>query len=196
MRRIFLAACSLVCVIAPARPACAEWLLTPFTGVTARASTGFFDPDDAARRTKIAAGIAVSKAWRRVALEVEIGIIPGFFSGGDADALITSSRLLTMTASAVAPLPRLGPVRPYGVAGLGAVRVSMRDAADVFPVAEWQPVLDIGGGAMVPISRRIGAGIDARYFWSRRGDGSESSIGFGNTYVQFWRISARMTIGG
>ena len=70
----------------------------------------------------------------------------------------------------------------------------MRDVADVFPVAEWQLMFDAGVGGMVPAGQRISFGADARYFRSRRGDGAGSSIGFGATFVDFWRVSARMTI--
>ena len=70
----------------------------------------------------------------------------------------------------------------------------MQDVADVFPVAEWQVMFDAGAGMMVPAGGRISLGADARYFRSRRGDGADSPIGFGATFVNFWRVSARMTL--
>jgi hypothetical protein len=41
---------------------------------------------------------------------------------------------------------------------------------------------------------RLSLGADARYFRSRRRDGADSSIGFGETYVDFWRVSARLSL--
>ena len=192
--RIVIAAASLLTVLASERPAHAQWSLTPSVGVTARTSSGYFDPDDAVARRKIVLGLAVSRTWRRFGVEVEATQIPDFFNGRNDDALITNSRVRTLMGNLVVTLPRTGPVRPYAVVGAGGVHVRMRDLADVFPVNEWQLMFDAGAGAMVPAGRRLSFGADARYFRSRRGDGAGSSIGFGETFVNFWRVSARMSI--
>jgi len=138
--------------------------------------------------------MAVSKPWRRVVIETEIAHLPGFFSGSDADAIVTGSHVFTVTGNVMAGLPRVGPLRPYVVTGVGAVHVGMRDVLDLFPVSEWQLMFNAGVGVMVPAGSRISVGADARYFRSRRGDGAESSIGFGTTFVGFWRLSARVSI--
>ncbi len=191
---VFIAAACLMTLLAATRPAEAQWLITPSVGVTARASSGFFDPDDAAARRKIVLAVALSRTWRRFGIEVEGAQIPDFLSGRGDNAIITASRVRTIMGNLVVNLPRTGPLRPYAVAGLGGAHVTMSDVADVFPVSEWLLMFDAGAGVMVPAGRRIAVGADARYFRSRPGDGTASSIGFGETFVNFWRVSARMTI--
>jgi opacity protein-like surface antigen len=188
------AAGSLLALLAAAAPVEAQWLVTPLVGVTARGHSGYFDPDAAAARRKLVIGTAVSKPWRSLRIEAEIAHMPGFFSGREPSAIITSSRVFTVTGNVIARVPRLGRFHPYAVAGLGAVHVRMRDVADVFPVSEWQLMFDAGAGVMMAVTKRIGIGADARYFRSRRGDGTQSSIGFGSTFVDFWRLSTRMSI--
>jgi hypothetical protein len=70
----------------------------------------------------------------------------------------------------------------------------MRDTADVFSVSEWQPVLNVGAGLLVPVTGRFSVRGDARYTLSRRADGADSSIGFGQTYVDLWRVTAGLAI--
>jgi opacity protein-like surface antigen len=193
-RRLVFAGACLITLLAATRPVEAQWSLTPSVGVTARASTGYFDPDDAVARRKIVFGLALSRTWRRFGVELDVAQVPDFFSGRDDNAIITSSRVRTITGNLVVHLPRTGPLRPYAVAGLGGVHVTARDVAEVFPVSEWLLMFDAGAGVMVPAGRRMSFGADARYFRSRRGDGTASSIGFGETFADFWRLSARMTI--
>jgi opacity protein-like surface antigen len=174
-------------------PAAAQWQVTPAAGLTVGARTGHFDPDDVAEQSKMVIGLAIAKTWGRFGVEADAAAVPGFFSG-DGDAIITSSRVTTVTGNFVARLPGLGRLRPYAVAGVGAVHVRMRDVADVFPTSEWQMVFDAGAGVMVPAGRRISVGADARYFRSQRAEPGESAVGFGNTFVDFWRVTARVSI--
>lgn len=192
--RFFIAAVCVMSLLAATRPVGAQWSLTPSVGVTVHATSGYFDPDNAVARRKTVLGVALSRTWDRFGAEVEATQIPDFFSGREGNAIITSSRVRTIMGNVVLNLPQTGPVRPYAIAGLGGVQVTMRDVADVFPVDEWQLVYNAGAGGMVPVGRRLSFGADVRYFRSRLGDGTGSSIGFGATYVNFWRVSARMTI--
>ena len=198
MRKSIFAALCLVTLPAFVQPAEAQWSVTPSAGLALRGRTGYFDPDDAARRRKFVFGLAVARTWRRFGVEAEVARVGGFLTGRGDAALITSSSIHTATANLIVKLPRAGPFQPYAVAGLGAGRVSAQDVADLVPVSECQLLFDVGAGVQVPASRRISFGADARYFRSRRGAGSSSSIGFGDTFVDFVRLSATMTfaIGG
>ena len=180
-------------VLGTARPACADWLVTPFAGMTAGGRTGYFDPDDAASRSKPAFGVAVTRAWGRFGVEGELARVPGLFTA-DEGGLIASRSLLSVSGSAIANLPSLGRLKPYAVAGVGAIRVRIQDTGDVFSVSEWQPVLNVGAGLLVPVTGRFSLRGDARYTFSRRGDGASSSIGFGATYLDFWRVTAGLAL--
>lgn len=193
MRASILALCVIAAVLGTARPSHADWLLAPFAGVTAGGRTGYFDPDDAASRSKPAFGVAITRVWGRFGVEGELAGVPGFFTA-DEGGLISSSSLLSLSGNAVAKLPSLGGLNPYAVAGVGAIRVRMQDAADVFSVSEWQPALTAGGGVLVPVTGRFSVRGDARYTRSRRGNGAGSSIGFGETYVDLWRLTAGLAL--
>jgi opacity protein-like surface antigen len=183
----------MVATLATAQPARADWFLTPFAGVTASGRTGYFDPDAAVSRTKPVVGTALTRTWRRFAAEGELALVPNFFTAGDG-GLITSSSLLSLSGNAIVNLPSLAGVTPYAVAGAGVVRVQIRHTADVFSVSEWQPVLNVGAGLLVPVAGRFSLRGDARYTLSRRGEGADSSIGFGQTYVDLWRVTAGLAI--
>lgn len=188
-----LALCVIAAVLGTARPTRADWLLTPFAGLTAGGRTGYFDPDDAASRSKPAFGVAVTRVWGRFGVEGELAGVPGLFTASEP-GLITSSSLLSVSGNAMAKLPSLGSIEPYAVAGVGAIRIRMQDTADVFSVLEWQPVLNVGAGLLVPVTGRFSVRGDARYTFSRRGNGADSSIGFGETYVDFWRLTAGLAL--
>ena len=193
MRARILTLGVVVAMIGTAQPARADWLLIPFAGVTAGGRTGYFDPDAAVSRTKPVVGVAVTRTWRRFAAEGELALVPNFFTAGDGQ-LITSSSLLSLSGNAIVNLPSLAGLRPYAVAGAGVVRVQMEHTADIFSVSEWRPVLNVGAGLLVPVAGRLSLRGDARYTVSRRRDGAESSIGFGQTYVDFWRVTAGLAI--
>jgi opacity protein-like surface antigen len=194
MRTGIRALCVVAAVLGSARPVSAEWLLTPFIGLTAGGRTGYFDPDDAVSRTKPAFGVAVTRVWGRFAAEGEIAGVPGFFTAGDG-GLITSSSLLSVSGNVIITQPFLSGLKPYAVAGIGAIHVRVQDTADVFSVSEWQPLFTLGGGVLVPVTRHLRVRGDARYRFSRRSDGAGSTIGFGTLYVDFWRISAGVSVG-
>jgi opacity protein-like surface antigen len=193
MRTSILAPAVVCLLFVAAAPAAAQWQVTPMAGLTVRARTGHFDPDDVAEKSKAVFGLGIAKTWGRFGVEVDAAAVPGFFTG-DGDAIITSSRVTTVTGNFMVNLPGIGKARPYAVAGAGGVHVRMRDVADVFPTSEWQMVFSAGAGVMVPVARRISVGADARYFRSQRSEPGESTVGFGNTFVDFWRVTARMTI--
>ena len=176
-------------VAGDAQPVFAQWLVVPFVGATAGAKTGYFNPDRAVEQKKPMVGVSVSKKWKRLYIEADLTEIPGFFTGNAEDRVITSSNVLLFSGSLIATLPTLGRVTPYGVAGLGAQHVRIRDEADVFPVSTWQPALTVGGGVLLRVRPRIQVRADVRYAISRRDEGVASSIGFGTNYLDFWRPS-------
>ena len=190
VRRVLLA---LLFVCGAANGAHANWLLTPFAGVTFGGDTGFFDPDDAASRSKLAIGASVTRMWGRFGAEAEVVSVPGFFTGGD-DGLITSSGVLGVTGNAIVNLPKFGRIRPYVLAGLGAVRVTIEDVGDVFPVSEWQPALTAGAGVLVPLSGRFSVRADGRFTGSRTAKSDADASVFGDTYVEYWRVTAGLAI--
>src|SRR5688572_14456457 len=94
MRKSVFAALCLLTLPAFVQPAEAQkWSVTPSAGVALRGRTGYFDPDDAARRPKLVLGLAVSRTWRRFGVEAEVARVSGFLTGRGDAAIITSSSI-------------------------------------------------------------------------------------------------------
>ena len=192
--KVFVVLSFSLVVQAQATPGFGDWQFTPFVGATSGASTGYFDPDNAVSSRKLVIGGAVSRRWRRFSVEGELANVPAFFTGEGEQRIVTESNVLSLTGNLMANLPGVGRVRPYAVVGLRALRVRIRDAADVFPVSGWHPAGNVGGGVLVRLTPRVSLGTDVRYTASRRDEGAESSIGFGTIYLDFWRTSVGMAI--
>jgi opacity protein-like surface antigen len=60
--------------------------------------------------------------------------------------------------------PKIGPVQPYGLGGIGLIRTSVEEAVESND--ENQIGYDVGGGLMVFFGRHIGIRGDIRYFHS------------------------------
>ena len=108
---------ALLALLAGARPARADWLLTPFAGATVRTDTVFLDLDGVATRPHPVYGVALTRFPERVfGVNVEATAMPSLFTGHD---LVGSSRVLTAMGSVVIALPkRLSHVvRPYATIG-------------------------------------------------------------------------------
>ena len=192
--KVFIVLSFSMAVQAQATPAFGDWQFTPFVGATAGARTGYFDPDNAASSRKLVIGAAVSRTWRRFSVEGEAADVPAFFTGEGEQRIVTASNVFSVTGNVTVGLPGAGRVHPYAIAGLGAMRVTIRDAADVFPASGWHPAGNVGAGVLVRLAPRVSLRTDVRYTRSRRDDGAESSIGFGTTYLDFWRTSVGLAI--
>jgi hypothetical protein len=156
----------LLALLAGARPARADWLLTPFAGTAIRTDTGFLDLDGVAGRSHATYGAALTRFPERVfGADVEASAIPSAFSGHD---LVESSRVLTLTGSVVIALPKRWSrvVRPYATIGAGLIHVRSADIAGIFPIDSTRPAASAGVGAWLPITRRFGARAHVRFLRS------------------------------
>src|SRR5687768_320485 len=99
MRKSVFAALCLLTSPAFVQPAEAQWSVTPSAGVALRGRSGYFDPDDAARRRKLVLGLAASRTWRRFGVEAEVARVSGFLTGRGDAAIITSSSIHTATGN-------------------------------------------------------------------------------------------------
>ena len=81
----------------------------------------------------------------------------------ETDAVfVIDGRATTLTGNLIVGIP-LGPVRPYGVGGLGWVRTDV-GAADGSPGRDDGLAVDFGGGVMGFLEDRVGVRVDLRYF--------------------------------
>jgi hypothetical protein len=88
-------------------------------------------------------------------------VVPSVFTGHQ---LVDSSRVLTASASLVVAVPRsVWRIRPYAVLGVGLVRSTSSDAANLLPISSTQPGFHLGGGVWVPVAKRVALRGDVRF---------------------------------
>jgi len=92
--------------------------------------------------------------------EEEIAYAPDFF--GNAPGL--SSSVLTLMSNAMV-VPKIGPVRPYVLAGIGLIKTHVQfTPSSVLTTNDTDLGWDIGGGAMVEVAPHVAVRGDLRYF--------------------------------
>src|SRR6185503_5771103 len=107
-------------------------------------------------------------------LEVEATVVPSVFSGHQ---LVDSSRVLTGSASLVVAVPRsVWRIRPYAVLGVGLVRSTSSDVANLLPISSTQPGFHLGGGVWVPVAKRVAIRGDVRFLRTTTGDDSAFAV--------------------
>ena len=158
-------------------PANAQAFFTPWAGAT-------FKGDAPAR--KLTYGAAMTFMDRTAGFEIDLGYTPDFFNQQAGLALIADSNVTTAMGSLVIG-PRIGRVRPYGVAGLGIVR-SRIGATDLFSHLDTNDFgVNAGGGVMIRISRRAWLRGDLRYFRSLQDPSNDNGLDVTLGKFYFWR---------
>ncbi len=163
----------LVFVGGVASPASADWLLTPYVGVTFGGSANFGDVgsiDDNFER-KVAYG--VNAAWMgagAIGFEIDFGTTPNFYEStfGTGDFDWGDSNVTTLMANLVVGAPIGGQsgfgFRPYGSAGIGLLRSNVSSLGLFDDLSTNELGVNFGGGAHVFFSDNLGLRGDVRYF--------------------------------
>jgi hypothetical protein len=186
----FFAACSL-----PA-PAAADWLVSPYVGLRLVANTTFLVGGQTADKDKFTFGSSIGLLTDGVlGVEADIAFVPGFFEG--ASITEGSSRVTTVMGNVIVAAPldlvRYG-LRPYLVGGGGLLRARARGgppldvliASDLFG-------MNVGGGALGPISERTSLRFDVRYFRNLHGDQEAIVFAESGVKLSFWRGTVGLT---
>ena len=125
----------------------ADWLITPFLGTSFASQTTFLIFEEGAG-PKLTLGASVSLLGDGVfGLKAEVAHTPRFFEGNDPLGLVLTSRVTTVSGSAVVAAPLAmtrESLRPYLVGGIGLIQARSKHAADLFPVDENLPAVHIG----------------------------------------------------
>ena len=162
-----------------ATPARADWLLTPFLGVTFGGDT----PNE----------------------QVNYGLSFAFLGGGvfgvEFDAVdhpellrlrqpavpLEDSNVSTVMGNLMLSIP--GPVRPYASGGVGLVRIGATSVGNVFDVDDNSFGFNVGGGIMGQFSEHVGVRGDLRYFRSVQDSDVGDDIDLDLGGFNFWRGS-------
>jgi opacity protein-like surface antigen len=179
------AAVALLFLVGVSTPASADWLFTPYLGVTFGGSADFGDVgsfDDNFER-KVTYG--VNAAWMGagiVGFEVDFGTTPNFFenTGGVSDFDWGDNNVTTLMANFIVGAPVGGQTgigfRPYGSAGIGLLRTSVGDTTLFDGLSTNDLGFNVGAGAHAFFNDNVGLRGDVRYFRGLTGDDAGDSL--------------------
>ena len=212
-KNVLRASLVLVFVTGMARPAAADWLLTPYLGIVFNGAANTIDVDtleeEFRRRTNLgiaAAGMASGIfGW-----EVDLSHTRNFFQlteggGDDSDFFDVTSSLTTLMGNLVIGIPiggtTGGGVRPYVTGGLGLMRARI-EVDDLFDDLSTNDLaFNFGGGAHLFFSDNIGIRGDVRYFRGLEQRDDDDPLedddfideDFGLEDFDFWRATIGIT---
>jgi opacity protein-like surface antigen len=121
--------------------------------------------------------------------ETEFAYARDFFGAGPD----LSSNVLTVMGN-VMLVPKIGPVRPYALAGLGIIRSHVELTPDsLLSTSNTDFGWDVGGGVFIFFGEHIGIRGDVRHFHSFQ-DLEIAGIPLGDTKLDFGRASAALVL--
>ena len=184
-----------------ATPASADWLLTPYLGVTFGGSANFGDVGDLDDNFERKVAYGVNAAWMgagAIGFELDFGTTPNFyrdtFGSGDFDW--GDSNVTTLMANLVVGAPIGGQsgvgFRPYGSAGIGLLRSNVSSTGLLDDLSANELGFNLGGGAHVFFSDNLGLRGDVRYFRGLE-DADDDEELFDLRDLNFWRGTLGVT---
>jgi opacity protein-like surface antigen len=148
-----------VCVGRP-RDAGAQGFISPFIGYNFSGDAGCQQITNCNDK-KTDWGVSFGALGSVVGFEAELGYTKDFFG----ESSTQTSNVLTMMGNFMLA-PKIGPVQPYGVVGLGLIRTSIEASLTSTSSDNNQLGWDAGGGLIVFFSQHVGVRGDVRYFRS------------------------------
>jgi opacity protein-like surface antigen len=143
---------------AGARSAQAQGFISPFYGYNFGGDAGCPEITNCQdKRTDY--GVSFGALGNIVGFEAEIGYTSNFFG----ETAGNTSNVLTFMGNFMLA-PKIGPVQPYGLAGIGLIRTTVESVgtSNDQNQAGW----DLGGGLMIFFGEHIGVRGDVRYYHS------------------------------
>lgn len=190
MRTRLLAMCVLTAALSAAtvREARADWLLTPYLGVTFGGSTPEQQVNYGLSSMFLAAGAPDGAA---AGFELDASITPNFF---DSDSgIIDDSNVSTVMANFLVAGRRGASVRPYAAIGAGIIRKKATSVGNLFDLDENSFGVNIGGGLLAQFSGRVGLRGDIRYFRAVQDTDASDDIDLDLSGFNFWRGTLGVT---
>lgn len=186
MRLKALATCVLAAVLSvvTVRDARADWLLTPYLGVT-------FGGD--ADKEQVNYGLSAAFLGAGVfGVELDASLTPNFF---DTDSgVIDDSNVATVMGNVMLAVPGSGPAfRPYAAAGVGLIRLRATSVGNVFDVDDNSLGFNVGGGVLAQVNSRVGIRGDVRYFRAFNDSDNDDGVDLDVSDFNFWRGTLGVT---
>ena len=192
-----------VCLVlaGSAVPASADWLLTPYLGLTFGKSADFGDVGDFEDNFEKRMTYGINAAWMGagiIGFEADLGSTPNFFAttGGNSNFQFGDSNVTTLMGNVVLAAPIGGTTgagfRPYGSAGVGLLRSNVDGGRLFKDLSQNELGFNIGGGGHVFFADNIGLRADIRYFRAlQKGDDGGNDLDLSN--FSFWRGTLGVT---
>jgi opacity protein-like surface antigen len=157
--RPLIAALAGALVVVHAADARAQGFVSPLVGYDFGGDSLCSDIDDCEEKN-LNAGIAFGTMGNVLGFELEAAYARHFF--GEAPGF--SSSVLTVMGNLMV-IPNFGPVRPYGLVGLGLIKTNVElEPSSITSGDNNHFGWDIGGGLMIFFSDHVGIRGDLRYF--------------------------------
>jgi opacity protein-like surface antigen len=138
---------------------------------------------------KLNAGVSIGTMGRVLGIEEELAYAKDFF--GAAPGL--SSSVLTLMTNLMI-IPRIGPVRPYVLAGVGLIKSHVElSSASVLTSNNNHLGWDVGGGVLGFFGPHVGLRGDIRYFHAFQ-DLTVLGLTLGDTKLDFGRASVGLVV--
>jgi opacity protein-like surface antigen len=184
MRRIVAVALFMLGLLALPSTARADWLLTPFLGVS-------FGGDADGQHVTYGGSIGYMGAGV-VGFEVDFSHAPEFLD----ELLFPESSVTSFMGNVIVGVPIGGSdasVRPYATGGVGLLRTSVSDIGGFFDIDNNSFGINVGAGVMVFVNDRVGIRGDLRYLRALQDpeEDDEFDIDFGS--FDFWRGTVGVT---
>jgi hypothetical protein len=127
-------------------------------------------------------------------VEADVGYVPRFFERSTG-TIVLRSHVLTVMGNVMVALPRSVSgysLRPFVSGGAGLMHVNINDVLEVVDVDTNLFGINVGGGAVGPLSNALDVRFDLRWFKSVT-SGSEQPLRPGPP-LAFWRLAVGLTI--
>jgi len=158
MRRVLIVALTAFLCAAGVRPASAQGFISPFIGYNFSGDSGCPTITNCEDK-HLNWGVAVGALGSIVGFEEEFAYTNDFFGNTPNQ----STKVLTVMSNFMLA-PKIGPIQPYGLGGVGLIRTTVESAGQ--NTDENQFGWDVGGGLIAFFSAHVGARGDVRYFHS------------------------------
>ena len=187
LKRLALVVATAAALTATPRPAAADWLFTPYLGVT-------FGGDTVSPH--VAYGL--SAGWMGagiIGFEVDAAIAPDFLdTDNDVEFGFTESSATTLMANLIVGAPLGAPgVRPYVSGGAGLLRTSVSDLDGFFEIDDNSFGVNVGAGIIAFVQENVGLRGDVRYFRSVQDADPGGGIDLDLGGFDFWRGTVGVT---
>ena len=204
VKHVMRAALALLILGAAAKPASADWLLTPYVGVVFGGSANDFDINDLSDEFEQRVSFGGSLAWMGAGafgLEFDYHLAPNFYqiTGGDDDVELfdLDSSVQTLMANVILGAPiggTSGPgIRPYAAGGIGLMRASLSGVDDLFDNLSTNELgVNVGGGVLLFFGDNVGVRGDIRYFRGLQND-DDDGADLDLEDFDFWRATVGVT---